>query len=54
MLLVMTGCSVFSQNAIIVLHDSVKIRSELSFIRDNQLITKAGTIGLAEINYTGA
>lgn len=38
-----------SQDAIIQLRDSVKLRSELVSTSDTQLFTKAGTLGISEI-----
>jgi hypothetical protein len=39
----------FAQESIIVLRDSVKVKSELISISENNLFTKAGTFGLVEI-----
>ncbi len=39
----------FSQEATVVLRDSVKLKAELVFIAENQLHTKSGTLGLSEI-----
>lgn len=41
--------SSFAQESIIVLRDSVKVKTELISISDNNLFTKAGTFGLSEI-----
>lgn len=38
-----------AQESIIVLRDSVKVKTELISISDNNLFTKAGTFGLSEI-----
>lgn len=48
LLFVIYQCS-FAQESIIVLRDSVKVKTELISISDNNLFTKAGTFGLSEI-----
>lgn len=47
--LVVTSHIAFSQEATIILRDSVKLKAELVFVAENQLHTKAGTLGLTEI-----
>ncbi len=47
-LCVICHCS-FSQESIIVLRDSVKVKTELISVSDLNLFTKAGTFGLSEI-----
>jgi hypothetical protein len=44
-----TSLFAFSQEATIVLRDSVKLKAELVLVAENQLHTKVGTIGLSEI-----
>jgi hypothetical protein len=47
--LVFVAGTSFSQHATILLRDSLKVSTELNSISENQLKTKAGTFGLAEI-----
>lgn len=47
-LFVICHCS-FAQESIIVLRDSVKVKTELISVSDLNLFTKAGTFGLSEI-----